>query len=92
MSQWMDRVTSIHSDLQEQIDRAVHEAKTELKTEFTAMMYKKVVLLEAHVEAKANEIRQDITSTLEELKETMAALHESQEKMWQAIDGISKEV
>ena len=57
-----------------------------------AMLNRKVVLLEACVEAKANEIRQDIPSTLEELKATMAVVRESQEKMWRAIDGISKEV
>ena len=60
MSQRMDRVpnqvTFILSDLKEQIDRAVHEAKTELRTKFTAMLNKMVVLPEAHVEAKANEI------------------------------------
>ena len=41
-SQGMDRiqkeVTSIRSDLKEQIDKAVQEAKTELRTEFVAMI------------------------------------------------------
>ena len=48
--------------------------------------------MEARGEAKANEIRQDIASTLEELKATMAAIREVQEKMWRAIDDISKEL
>ena len=55
----------------------MNEVKTELKTEFTAMLNKKVVVLEACVEGKANKIRQDITSTLEELKVTMTAIRES---------------
>ena len=70
----------------------VHEAKIEMRTEFIAMLNRKVVLLEAHVEAKANEIRQDTTSTLDKLKSIVVAVGESQDKMWPAIEGISKEV
>ena len=36
--------------------------------------------------------RQEISSTLEQLKETVAAVRESQERMWWAIDGMSKDV
>ena len=50
--------------MKEQIDRVVQEAKTELRTEFAAMINQKVVSPEAHVEAKINEIRQDTTSSL----------------------------
>ena len=39
-------VTSIRSDLKEKIDRAMQEAKAELRTEFAAMINQKVVLLE----------------------------------------------
>ena len=70
-------MTSIRSDLKEQLDRAVHEAKTELRTEFTAMLNRKVESLEARVEAKASEIHQDIASTLEELKSIVVAICES---------------
>ena len=77
-SQRMDRiqneVTSSRSDLKEQIDRAVQEAKTKLRTELAAMINQKVVLLEARVEAKVNEVRQNTTSLLEELKTTVAAV------------------
>ena len=92
MDRAQEEVTSIRSDLKEQINRAVQETKTELRTEFVAMLNRKVVPLEARVEAKANEIRQDTASTLEELKSTMVAVRESQERMWWAIDGMSKEV
>ena len=85
-------MTSIHSDQQEQINQAVQEMKTELRTEFTAALSKKVVLLETHVAATVNEVCQDNTSTLEELKTTVVVVPKSQEKMWQAIDGMSKEV
>ena len=37
------------------------------------MINRKVVSLEAPVEAKVNEVRQDTTSLLEELKTTVAA-------------------
>ena len=70
----------------------MQKAKTELRTEFAAMVNQKVVLLEAHVEAKANEIRQDTTSLLEDLKATVVAIHESQEKMWQAMKRVSNEL
>ena len=44
------------------------------------------------MEAKGNEIGEDTASTLEELKSIVVAIRESQEKMWLAIEGISKEV
>ena len=44
-SQRMDRVqqqvTSIYSDLEEPIERVVHEVKTELKAEFATMLNKR---------------------------------------------------
>ena len=53
-SQWMDKVqnqvTSIRSDLKEQIERAVQEVKTELRIEFKATLDKKAVSLEMYVE------------------------------------------
>ena len=51
-----------------------------------------MVLCNAHVESRVNEIRQDTNSTLEQLKETVAVVRESQERMWRAIDGMSKDV
>ena len=95
-SQRMDRiqneVKSIRPDLKEQIDKAVQEAKTELRTELAAMINRKVVLLETHMEAKINEVRRDTTSLLEELKTTVAVVRESQEKMRQAMERMSNEV
>ena len=73
------------------MDRVVQEAKTELRTELAAMINQKVVLLEAHVEAKVNEVRQDTTSLLEELKTIVAAVRESQEKMGQAMERMSND-
>ena len=70
----------------------MHEAKIEIKTEFTAMVNKKVVSLEACVEARVNEVHQDTISTLEEWKATMAAVCASPERMWGVINGMSKEV
>ena len=66
--------------------------KIELRREFTAMLNRKVVSLEARVEAKPNEICQDIASTVEELKSIVAAIRESQERMWRDINRMSKEV
>ena len=77
MDRIQNEVASIHSDLKEQIDRAVQQAKIELRTELSAMINQKVVSLETRVEAKVNEVRQDTTSLLEELKTTMAAVCES---------------
>ena len=44
------------------------------------------------MEAKVNEVRQDTTSLLEELKTTMAAVRESQEKMGQTMERMSNEL
>ena len=46
MESVQNQVTSIRSDFKEQIDRAVLEAKTELRTEMAAIINQKVVLLE----------------------------------------------
>ena len=73
-------MVSIRSDLQKQIEREVHEANTKLKPEFIAMLDRKVVLLEARMEAKVNEVHQDTTSTLGKLKETVAAVRESRRR------------
>ena len=86
------QVTSIRSNFKEQVDQAVLEAKTELRTEMAAMINRKVVSLETQMEAKINEVRQGTTSLLEELKTTVAAVRESQEKMGQALERMSNEV
>ena len=78
--------------LKEQIDRVVQEVKIELRTELVAMINRKVVSLEACMEAKINEVRQGTTSLLEELKTTVAAVRESQEKMGQTMERMSNEV
>ena len=85
-------MTSIRSDLKEQIERAILEVKTELRIEFKAALDRKAVSLETYVESRVNEVRRVTSSTLKQLKETMAAVHESQERMWRAMDGMSKDV
>ena len=64
MSEWMDKVpkelTFVCSDLQEQIQRTIDEAQTELRTHLMVVMDKKVELLEAQY----NEVQQETTSTL----------------------------
>ena len=95
-SQWMERVqnqvTSIRSDLKEQIERAIFEVKTELRIESKAALDRKAMSLEMYVESRVNEVRQETSSTLDQLKETAAAVRESQERMWQAIDRKSKDL
>ena len=66
--------------------------KTELRTEFKAALDRKAVSLETYVESRVNEVRRETSSTLQQLKETVAAVCESQERMWRAIDGMSKDV
>ena len=44
------------------------------------------------MESRVNEVRQETSSTLEQLKETVVAVRESQERMWRAIDRMSKDV
>ena len=68
----------------------MQEAPKKLRTEFVPRMNQKVVFLEARVEAKANKIHQGTISILEELKSTVATDHESQERMWWGIKGMSE--
>ena len=56
------------------------------------MINQRVVPLETRIEAKINEVRQGTTSLLEELKTTVAAVRESQEKIGQAMERMSNEV
>ena len=44
------------------------------------------------MESRVNEVRQETSSTLKQLKETIAAVRESQERMWRAIDEMNKDV
>ena len=67
-------MTSIRSDLKEQIERAILEVKTELRTEFRAALDRKAMSLETYVESRVNEVRQETSSTLEQLKETVAVV------------------
>ena len=71
-TQWMDRiqnqVTSIRSNIREQVDRAMLEVKTELRTEFKAALDKEAVSLETYVESRINAVRQETSSTLEQIK------------------------
>ena len=60
MERVQNQVTSIRSDLKEQIERAILDVKTELRTEFKAALDQKVVLLETYVESRVNEVRQEI--------------------------------
>ena len=91
LSQRMDsvqnRVTSIRSDVTEQVDRSLQQLKNELRTEFQTALDNRAVSLETYVQSRVNEVRQETYSTLETLKETVAAVRESQEKMWWAMDG-----
>ena len=63
-----------------------------MKTEFKATLDKKAVSLETYVESRVNEVREETSSTLEQLKETATAVWESQKRMWWAIDGMTKDV
>ena len=44
------------------------------------------------MESRVNKVRQETSSTLEQLKKTVATTQESQERMGRAIDGMSKDV
>ena len=54
--------------------------------EFKAALDKKAVSLETYVETRVKEVCQSAASTLEQLKETVVVVRESQERMWWAID------
>ena len=58
-------MTSICSDLKEQIERVILEVKSELRTEFRAALDRKAVSLETYVESRINEVRQETGSTLD---------------------------
>ena len=92
MERVQDQVTSIRSDLKEKIEWAILEVQTDLRTEFKAALDRKAVLLETYVLSRVNEVRRETSSTLEQLKETVVAVRESQERMWRAIDRMSKDV
>ena len=92
MERVQNQVTSVCSDFREHIEQVVLEVKTELRTEFKAALDRKAISLETYVESRVNQVRQETSSTLEQLKETVAVVHQSQERMWRAIDGMSKDV
>ena len=58
----------------------------------TAVMDRKISSLEARMEAKYNEALQETASTLQDIKDQVAAVCDNQQKMLRAIDSIGKEL
>ena len=53
-------MTSVHSDLEEEIQRRMDQAIFRLKSQIMIEVDKKVTLLEALMEIKHNEVRQEL--------------------------------
>ena len=92
----MDKVhqqlSSICSGLQEKIEQTMEQTQWELKTQMMAVVDRKVVLLEAQMDAKYQEALQEITSTLQDIKDQVAGVCDGEENMWRAIDNMGKKL
>ena len=63
-----------------------------LKTKMLRDVDPEVAALEVRLEAKINKTHQTIVTCLQEIIDAVAAVRESQTKVWRAINGMSKEL
>ena len=73
---------SICSGQKEEADQAVGYAIFGVKTEILSEVDQEVEELEKRLEAKKNKARYTTSTNLQEIKDSVAAVRESQQKMW----------
>ena len=70
------------------MDNAICGVKEQILVEVN----KKIAVLEAKLESKMNETHQTTATTLQGINEIVAALRDSQQKMWRVIECMSNEL
>ena len=69
-----------------------HTKSDELKTEIIAEVDQKMATLETRPMHRMNEDRQTTATSLQEINDLVAEIGDGQQKMWGAIERISKDL
>ena len=83
---------SVCSDQKEEADRAVVYVIFGLKNEIMPKVDKEVAALEVRAEVKMNEARHTTATRLHEIEDSVVGVQESQQKMWGAVERMSKQL
>ena len=83
---------SVRSDQKEEAEREIGYTILGLKNDIMKGVDKEIATQETRWEVKMSEIRQSTVTRLQEIKDFMAAVRDSQQKMWGAIERMSKEL
>ena len=83
---------SIRSTLKKEAYLVVAHRSHELKTEILAEVDQHMTALETHLMNRMNEDRQTTANRLQEINELVAAVRDGQQRIWGAIERISKDL
>ena len=96
MTEQMDKVEyqmeSIRFGQKEEAEAAVGHGISELKTQILQEIDKEITALETKLMVKMNEDRQTTATRLQEIKDSVEAVQESQQRMWGTIERISSDL
>ena len=70
----------------------VGQAIFRLEPDILNEVYQEVLALETKLETKMNEVHHTTATHLQEIKDLVVAVQESQQKMWGSIEKISKDL
>ena len=87
-----EQMMSIRSTLKKEAYLAVEYKAKELKTEILTEVDQKMTALETRLMHRMNEDRQTTAIRLQEINDLVAAVRDGQQKMWGAIERISKDL
>ena len=96
MTEQMDKVEyqmeSIRSGQKEEAEAAVGHGISELKTQILQEIDKEITTLETKLMVKMNEDRQTTATRLQGIKDSVAVVQESQQRMWGTIERVSNDL
>ena len=96
MVEWVDKVEgqmmSIRSTLKKEVYLVVAYRSDEVKTKILAKVGRKMTALETRLIHRMNKDRQATTTRLLEINYLVVAVRDGQQKMWGAIERISKDL
>ena len=83
---------SIRSPLKKETYLVVAYKSDELKTEILTEVDQKMTALETRLMHRMNKDRQTMANRLQEINDLVVAVRDGQQKMWGAIERISKDL
>ena len=86
------QIMTVRSTLKTEAYLAVDYKSQQLKAEILSKVNQRLMALETHLMHQMNEDRQTMANRLQEINDLVAAVRDSQQKTWGAIERISKDL